>query len=118
MARLRTLWEEQRGLCWYCERYVPSRGATRDHVVPRSRGGQTTYENLVMACRRCNSDKADKPTQRTKTPERLARLAAKGPLAVTDDGIRMFSIRDGRTLAQRLAARQKELRREGQPRRQ
>jgi 5-methylcytosine-specific restriction endonuclease McrA len=31
-----------------------------DHVVPRSRGGNHTWENVVAACRRCNSRKKDR----------------------------------------------------------
>lgn len=32
---------------------------TRDHQVPRSRGGETNFENLVIACLRCNLEKAN-----------------------------------------------------------
>jgi 5-methylcytosine-specific restriction endonuclease McrA len=45
-----------RGLCAYCG----SRGHTIDHVVPRSRGGQDTWENTVLACSRCNTRKANR----------------------------------------------------------
>lgn len=42
--------------CAYCGR----KADTIDHVVPRSRGGQHSWENCVAACRACNSRKADK----------------------------------------------------------
>ncbi len=42
--------------CAYCDK----RADTIDHVVPRSRGGQHTWENCVAACRSCNSRKADR----------------------------------------------------------
>jgi 5-methylcytosine-specific restriction endonuclease McrA len=43
--------------CQYCG-YQPGRHAlTVDHVVPRSRGGQKTWENLVAACQTCNRRK-------------------------------------------------------------
>ena len=42
--------------CGYCGR----RADTIDHVVPRSRGGEHTWENCVAACRPCNSKKADR----------------------------------------------------------
>lgn len=32
---------------------------TLDHVVPQSRGGRDTWDNLVTACKRCNGEKAD-----------------------------------------------------------
>jgi 5-methylcytosine-specific restriction endonuclease McrA len=42
--------------CQYCG----SRGeVTFDHVLPRSRGGRTTWENVVAACTRCNLKKAN-----------------------------------------------------------
>jgi len=41
--------------CGYCGRP----GTTLDHIVPKSRGGQTTWTNCVAACQRCNGRKAD-----------------------------------------------------------
>jgi len=43
--------------CQYCGRAVARHEATYDHVVPRSRGGKTGWENIVIACVRCNQDK-------------------------------------------------------------
>lgn len=45
--------------CQYCG----SRADSIDHVMPRSRGGPHTWENVVAACRPCNLDKRD------RTPE-------------------------------------------------
>ena len=42
--------------CQYCG----DRAETLDHVVPRSRGGAHTWENVVAACRPCNVRKADR----------------------------------------------------------
>ncbi|MHA7159413.1 HNH endonuclease [Glutamicibacter endophyticus] len=42
--------------CAYCGRAAN----TIDHVIPRSRGGLNTWENLVAACLPCNGRKADK----------------------------------------------------------
>lgn len=33
--------------------------ATRDHKLPRSKGGALTFENRIIVCRRCNEDKRD-----------------------------------------------------------
>jgi 5-methylcytosine-specific restriction endonuclease McrA len=44
------------GKCQYCG----SRAESIDHVVPRSRGGQHIWENVVAACRRCNTSKRDR----------------------------------------------------------
>jgi 5-methylcytosine-specific restriction endonuclease McrA len=40
----------------HCDR----RGTTIDHVHPRSKGGEHKWENVVAACQKCNSKKADK----------------------------------------------------------
>ncbi len=42
--------------CAYCG----SKADTVDHVVPRSRGGDHTWENCVAACSTCNHRKADR----------------------------------------------------------
>jgi len=42
--------------CQYCG----ARAETLDHVVPRSRGGGHTWDNVVAACRPCNVHKADR----------------------------------------------------------
>jgi 5-methylcytosine-specific restriction endonuclease McrA len=58
--------------CQYCGKRPPLRELNIDHVVPRSRGGGDTWENLVTACRVCNLRKG------WKTPDeanmRLARV--------------------------------------------
>ncbi|MGH2486073.1 MAG: HNH endonuclease, partial [Ktedonobacterales bacterium] len=44
--------------CQYCGKH--SRELTLDHVIPRSRGGQSTWENLVACCRACNGRKGNR----------------------------------------------------------
>ncbi len=43
--------------CQYCGARPPARETTFDHVLPRSRGGGTCWENIVVACRSCNGRK-------------------------------------------------------------
>jgi 5-methylcytosine-specific restriction endonuclease McrA len=43
--------------CQYCSREMPAKEATLDHVIPRSQGGKTTWENIVCACSSCNRRK-------------------------------------------------------------
>ncbi len=66
-------------ICAYCGVKYSPRSLTLDHVTPRK--GQSAYDrrdNLVLACKRCNTAKADKPflvfllAQRSRA-ERLAR---------------------------------------------
>lgn len=40
--------------CQYCGIRSPAEGLTFDHVVPKSRGGRTTWSNVVAACEPCN----------------------------------------------------------------
>ncbi len=47
--------------CQYCGRH--SAHLTIDHIVPRHRGGQFTWENLVSACPPCNRFKANRTPQ-------------------------------------------------------
>ena len=57
--------------CQYCGRTAEN----VDHVVPRSRGGPHEWENVVAACRRCNSRKKD------YTPAEAAMSLARAPYA-------------------------------------
>ena len=45
--------------CQYCGQRFSWHELTYDHLVPRSRGGRTTFTNIVTACRPCNSRKAN-----------------------------------------------------------
>ena len=46
--------------CQYCGKKPLSKELTLDHVVPKSRGGKNTWENLVSACKKCNQKKGSK----------------------------------------------------------
>ena len=46
--------------CQYCRKQLTTSNATIDHVVPRSKGGRSTFLNTVCACESCNTKKADK----------------------------------------------------------
>ncbi len=48
-----------RNTCQYCGTVLGSSELTLDHVVPRSRGGQSTWENLVACCHPCNRRKGN-----------------------------------------------------------
>lgn len=47
--------------CQYCG--TKSNDLTLDHVLPRSRGGTTSWENVVACCHRCNAKKRDRTPQ-------------------------------------------------------
>ena len=52
----RAVFARDGGHCVYCG----SAATSIDHVVPRSRGGEHSWENVVAACARCNHRKADR----------------------------------------------------------
>lgn len=45
--------------CQYCGRKLDE--LTLDHVVPKSKGGKTIWENVVAACKKCNNKKGNQP---------------------------------------------------------
>lgn len=45
--------------CQYCGERYPASDLTYDHVIPRSKGGKTTWTNIVTACLRCNGQKSN-----------------------------------------------------------
>jgi len=49
--------------CQYCGRKYPTTDLSLDHVIPRSLGGKTSWENIVCACLKCNIRKGG------RTPE-------------------------------------------------
>lgn len=60
----RSLFVRDRNLCAYCGNHYTRTDLTRDHILPRSKGGENSWMNLVTACKGCNHKKADKtPTE-------------------------------------------------------
>lgn len=53
----KNLFRRDRHNCQYCGKRFPREELTIDHVVPVSKGGKTTWENCVVACRDCNTRK-------------------------------------------------------------
>ncbi len=49
--------------CQYCGGQFPASQLTLDHVIPKSRGGQKIWENIVTACKRCNQKKGNRTPQ-------------------------------------------------------
>jgi 5-methylcytosine-specific restriction endonuclease McrA len=63
-----------RGYCAYCGVY---KNLTKDHIIPRSRGGADIKDNITMVCSRCNSAKGNKTLE-----EWLDSLPADAPQVV------------------------------------
>lgn len=54
--------------CQYCLQRFTTQKLSLDHVVPRTYGGPTTWENVVTACRRCNVRKGGRTPQEANMP--------------------------------------------------
>ena len=63
--------------CQYCGAPGTSQDLTFDHVIPRSRGGRTTWQNIVAACGPCNLRKGGRTPQQAGMP--LLRRTAHQP---------------------------------------
>lgn len=66
MTRLRPtrsmIYKRDQHKCQYCS---STKNLTLDHIVPKSRGGDDSWENLVVACSTCNTKKGDKFLEQT-----------------------------------------------------
>lgn len=53
--------QSDRGRCCYCQTQEANSGIplSFDHILPRSKGGRTTFENVCLACRTCNEFKSN-----------------------------------------------------------
>jgi 5-methylcytosine-specific restriction endonuclease McrA len=54
------IFERDRNTCQYCGQVFERKDLNLDHVIPRDRGGPTTWENIVCSCVACNTHKANR----------------------------------------------------------
>ena len=54
--------------CQYCQGELHFSNSTMDHVVPRSQGGGTNWQNLVAACHPCNRKKGGRTPAQARMP--------------------------------------------------
>jgi 5-methylcytosine-specific restriction endonuclease McrA len=59
------IYDHFRGRCAYCGKLVTKNKMTIDHVYPRSLGGLTNWQNIVLSCAKCNSKKTNKTLDKT-----------------------------------------------------
>lgn len=84
----RNLYQHYGFCCCYCGRRLPSEELNLDHVLPRSRGGRTDWQNVVTSCIPCNLRKGD------RLPEEAGmrlRLAPSRPAPATAPVLRLQS---------------------------
>ena len=57
------IFERDKNTCQYCGKIFERKDLNLDHVVPRDRGGPTTWENIVCSCIPCNTRKGNRTPQ-------------------------------------------------------
>ena len=84
------VWDKSNGICWYCgkqtkwatsARFIGPDIFTVEHVIPQFHGGTDDLENLVPACKTCNSMK------RTGSLQRLRYIINKPAVRFTEEQI-------------------------------
>lgn len=66
----RNVFKRDRYTCQYCGIQPGSEELTIDHVIPRSQGGLTNWQNCVLACIECNARKANRTPEQANMPLR------------------------------------------------
>jgi len=60
VVRRREIYERDSGICYICNSKIEFSKYQADHIIPISRGGEHTKENLAVTCSRCNQVKGTK----------------------------------------------------------
>jgi 5-methylcytosine-specific restriction endonuclease McrA len=92
----RNVYRRDGNRCQYCGCHLNSKNSSIDHVMPRSRGGGHTWNNIVSACKPCNRKKSN------RTPEEARMPLQKQPVAPTRNAI-MFASLEGKEQWERWA---------------
>lgn len=56
----RNIYDRDDNTCQYCGKKFERKALTLDHVVPKSRGGKSSWTNVVACCTMCNADKGNR----------------------------------------------------------
>jgi hypothetical protein len=65
--RKNVIWRDKY-ICQYCGNKFQYHELTMDHIIPKSRGGEKSWTNIVASCRRCNSKKGNRTPKEAKMP--------------------------------------------------
>lgn len=65
MLTRQNIFKRDRNACQYCG---SNKDLTLDHVLPKSKGGESSWSNLATACKKCNSLKGDKTPEEANMP--------------------------------------------------
>jgi 5-methylcytosine-specific restriction endonuclease McrA len=86
----RNIYARDGNRCQYCGRKFPTTDLSLDHVVPRSLGGKTSWENIVCACLQCNIRKGG------RTPEVAGMHLIAAPKKPRRNPVLTIKLADGR----------------------
>tara|TARA_R110000782_G_scaffold61405_2_gene126491 strand:- start:218 stop:706 length:489 start_codon:yes stop_codon:yes gene_type:complete len=80
-SRSNIIWRDN-NRCQYCNKKFLSCEFTLDHIMPKSRGGENTWNNLVACCKKCNQLKSD------RTPQEAGMKLSKKPVKPNNSALR------------------------------
>jgi len=83
----KAIFRRERNRCFYCLHEISGLSAVIDHVVPRTRGGDSTYRNVVASCHECNSLKNAR-----RATDFLRHLFRSGRLSAADLDQRLWAL--------------------------
>jgi 5-methylcytosine-specific restriction endonuclease McrA len=87
----RNIFKRDRFTCQYCSKRPGSEELTIDHVVPKSHGGGTSWENCVVACVECNSRKANRTPDQAGMPLKIRPAEPRWKPFYASQGVRIDS---------------------------
>jgi 5-methylcytosine-specific restriction endonuclease McrA len=65
--RKNVIWRDKY-TCQYCAKRFSYVELTMDHIIPKSRGGDKSWSNIVASCKKCNSNKGNRTPEEAKMP--------------------------------------------------
>lgn len=85
----KNLFERDDYTCQYCGRRLAASQLSIDHVIPKSKGGKTHWTNVVAACHKCNTKKANKTLNEANLKLRKKPKTPKSSLAFKNNAKRV-----------------------------
>ena len=79
----KNLYLRDRCVCQYCGQKFSTKELNMDHVVPKSKGGEVSWDNIVLSCVPCNHRKRD------RTPKEAGMRLIRQPFRPTGDDLRL-----------------------------
>ena len=76
------LYRREGGRCAYCGMQIDLKEATMDHILPRCKGGEDSWTNLVLACRRCNLRKGGRTLREAGMTLRIEPAVPRFPVGI------------------------------------